>query len=174
MGEGPVRPSPCLSLQCHGLRREAECWHISPGLGAPILRPRLLSIYRVKVIALETQGLLTLRDERCLVCGSAEKASCVSGQSLREKVSAGAQSLAKRGGWVFWKSWVAEGGLSTGGRWALYLCSEQLGVSGVQVCPECLVLASGAAFLYCPFHVAPPWSLHPLVLDSALGPGGRV
>ena len=57
----------------------------SPRLEAHACRPLPLSIYQVKVIALETRGLLTLRNERCLVCGAAEKASCVSGQSLWEK-----------------------------------------------------------------------------------------
>lgn len=52
-------------------------------------------IYRVKVIALETWDLLTLRDKNCLACWSVEKDSCISGQSLREKVSAKVQGLTK-------------------------------------------------------------------------------
>lgn len=74
-------------------RQSAGC--SSPRPEALAGRPLLLSIYQVKVIALETWDLLTLRDERCLVCGSAKKASCVSGQSLWEKASAWALRLAK-------------------------------------------------------------------------------
>lgn len=89
VGRGPLRPSahPCRAIAL-GVRCDPEvaepgcCSHSSSRPEAPAGCPLLLSIYQVKVIALETWGLLTLRDKCCLVYESAEKASCVSGQNL--------------------------------------------------------------------------------------------
>lgn len=96
---------PLLSLQegscqrqvCSSLRHHTPTWEegeinrwqsvgcSSPRLGAHAGCLLLLSIYQVKVIALEMPDLLTLRDEVCLVWGSTQKASCASEQSLRKK-----------------------------------------------------------------------------------------
>lgn len=54
-------------------------------------RPLPLCIYQVKVIALETWGLLTLRNEGCLRCGAAENTPVFLGRVSGRSVCMGSE-----------------------------------------------------------------------------------